>query len=499
MMWTAFTAPRHDPPRVVIGALVVGLTCLSGASHLTAQLVQGQVVDLVLGTPISTGVVVLLDRAGSEVSRTTTDERGLFQLMAPGGVYSLRVHGQGYSVSEFPTFELPPEGLVGFRLLVPSVEPGEGAVSGNPAEVETRIGQICRDDDVGGYPVLVGIVRDGATGKPVGEATIVMTWSSVPTQLVGLVRDRVGDTQSAVVTGATGFYSICGLSRGNRINMYAAYEDLTSEVVSLRFDSGGVYVGRRFVPMENRLFRRDLQILPRERHTSSVSGTVTDTAGSGIASAEVHVVGTAYGTHTDVQGRFELTDLPMGSMQVSAEAVGYMPTRILVELTADEELELSTGSFRMTPLPTQLAPIEVEAAAPTSRRDLSDFERRRNRGSGSFVTRTEFMADGEPLKTTDVLRRMGGISVRPGPSARRPWIITSSRVARGGASNQRGVCFPLVFIDEVLVGTTDSYLVDSALPVHQIEAIEFYGSVAAVPHEFNRPGAACGVLIFWTR
>ncbi len=262
--------------------LALGLSLvLTWTLSLSAQIVRGQVVDSVLGTPRPAVAVVLVDQAGGEVARTVTDEEGLFLLRAPGaGQYHLRAHGEGYRLSDFSPFDLAADGMLAYRLLVPSVNP------------------------------------------------------PLPTQ---------------------------------------------------------------------------------------------------------------------------------------------------------------------EPVATELAPVTVEAGAPTSRPNLAEFEWRRANTTGSFITRAEFMMQGNPTKTTDVLRRMQGIRVRPSTGFLMQWIITSARVARTADFNLAGECFPLIFLDRRLIGTTDAQVVDNVIPVEQIEAIEFYPNIAGMPPEFNRRGAACGVLVFWTR
>ena len=106
---------------------------------------------------------------------------------------------------------------------------------------------------------------------------------------------------------------------------------------------------------------------------------------------------------------------------------------------------------------------------------------------------------GNPTSTTDVLRRMLGIRVRPGTDFLMTWIITSTRDARTADVRTAGECSPLIFLDRRLMGTGAALVVDNAMPVEQIEAIEFYPSIAGMPPEFNRRGAVCGVLVFWTR
>ena len=480
----------HWGPRIALG---LGLA-LAWPGLSSAQIVRGKVVDRVVGTPIAGGSVLLLDNAGTEVARTVTDEDGLFLLKAPGaGQFRLRAEGEGYQDSEFPPFDLAADGMVAYRLLVASVDPPPPPSEPDEVDAELLIEQICQGEDVPGLPVMVGLVWDATTQEPVAQAEVVLTWSSVPIQLA----EPPEDTQAAVTTGNTGFYAICGAPPEVRIDLRAASAGLTSEFVSLRFEGSGVYVGEDFVEMPSRLWRQDFVILPQEQRTASVSGTVSDTAGTRVASADVQIVGTSYTTRANRFGEFRITGLPPGHMRVAAEVVGYQPVRTEIRLGVGEALQLPETALRMRPVATVLARGTVEADAPTSRLNPAEFERRRATTTGTFVTREEFM-DTDPQETVDVLRRMRGIQVRPGTGFMIPWLILSQD-ARPTNPATGGQCFPIVFIDGQYVGTTGTVAVDNVIPIERVEAIEFYESADGLPPEFNRRGAVCGVLVFWSR
>ena len=478
--------------------LALGVTlALAFPFSLSAQIVRGQVVDSILGTPIAGGVVWLIDETGSEVARTITDAEGLFLLRATGaGQYHMRAEGDGYRVSDFPPFELAADGMLAYRLLVPSVDPPPSTPEPDDTDAELVIEQICQGTSVPGLPVMVGVVRDAVTQEPIPQSDVVLTWSSVPGALGRLV-GNIEDLQGAEVTGSTGFYAVCGVPVETRVDLRAEFQGLTSEFITLRFEGEGVYVGDLFVKMNSRLWRQDFDILPREQRTASITGTITDTAGTRVPNADIQVVGTTYTARANLFGEFELTGLPPGSMRLAAEVVGYQPTRIEVELGPGEALQLPPTALRMMPIAIELEPVTIEAETPTSRRNLAEFERRRATSSGSFITRAEFMEQGAPRETTDVLRRMAGVRVRPGTGLLLPWLITSNRSFR--SANLNTICYPLVFLDRQLIGTTGNVLVNSSVPIEQVEAVEFYTGTAGMPPEFNRRGSSCGVLVFWTR
>ena len=41
--------------------------------------------------------------------------------------------------------------------------------------------------------------------------------------------------------------------------------------------------------------------------------------------------------------------------------------------------------------------------------------------------------------------------------------------------------------------------IDAAVPLVDVEAVEAHSSIATLPSDFNRVGAQCGVIAFWTR
>ncbi len=106
---------------------------------------------------------------------------------------------------------------------------------------------------------------------------------------------------------------------------------------------------------------------------------------------------------------------------------------------------------------------------------------------------------------------MTGVRVLPNPNygtsaggwydARRFLITFQRSGARtfGFAKNAGGECPPIFFLDGQYVGNAVQVDVDRFLDPESIEAVEAYGGVGIIPAEFNRPGAACGVIAFWTR
>ena len=62
--------------------------------------------------------------------------------------------------------------------------------------------------------------------------------------------------------------------------------------------------------------------------TGKLEGRIRDQAGAPIASAQVRVEGTAFGAVADSRGYYFINNVPAGSIDVTAQFVGYKPVRM---------------------------------------------------------------------------------------------------------------------------------------------------------------------------
>ena len=248
--------------------------------------------------------------------------------------------------------------------------------------------------------------------------------------------------------------------------------------------------------------------------TTIVRGFVTDaTSGLPLTQATVAVVGSALSSQTDADGLFQLDGVSLGAVTLSVLRMGYSPIQFTVDLDEPGLYEIAAGQIVLEPLPLQLEPVQVEGAPLPTRRPLAEFQLRREKSTGSFITREEFERMGNPTMPTDVLRRMQGVRVERNvsgmvdPGRRTPiwnlqtnrWVVRMRRTAARAAFGRADGCPPLYFIDGRYAGTADQIDIDQVLSTNQIEAVEAYASAATIPIEFNRTGSVCGVIAFWTR
>ena len=67
--------------------------------------------------------------------------------------------------------------------------------------------------------------------------------------------------------------------------------------------------------------------------------------------------------------------------------------------------------------------------------------------------------------------------------------------SRTGFARAGQPCTPLIFVNDLLINTTDF---DFLLPANQIAGMEVYTSPASIPVEYNKRGSSCGVIVVWT-
>jgi len=466
---------------VLRSALII-LAAIVVSRGLVAQIIRGQVVDSLSGLPLPGGSIALLSEAGDKLRQTVADSNGLFLIRAAAAEgYRLRVRHPAYATSVFPPFSLDHDQVRGFMLLVTPAEKRAPAPVGLvPQDVLARV---CPAGVAPGFPTIVGLVRDAASGESVAGAEVHVSMPSIPRHLRQYI--EIDDVQRNIVSEEDGVYALCGVPVLERIGLYATAADKASDYTRLVFVEGGVMVGARYHEMETLIWYHDLRLASPDRRTATVSGTVTDSGGAGIANADVRLLATDISTQADEHGRFELRGLPAGWVRLEAMRVGYRPVEYDLELVQGVSRTVPEPMLVLQPIPVELAEIFVSGEAAGVRRRLAGFYDRRDKGIGSYVTFDEYVERwGQPIRPSDMIRTMRGIRV--GPDGR----VTARRCTRGG--------LPVVYLDGMYLGNTGFTDVDVILAPHHIEGIEVYTD-ATIPPQFNRLGAVCGAIVIWTR
>lgn len=143
-----------------------------------------------------------------------------------------------------------------------------------------------------------------------------------------------------------------------------------------------------------------------------ISGRVIDAAtGQGIASASVHIPGTAIGAQSGVDGRYTLIGVPAGTVSLSVRRIGYGPkvvTDIIVPAggAAVQDITLSTAEI-------QLAAISVTASVErgTVNEALDRQRQSTNVVNGITAEQISRSPDGDAAQAA---QRVSGVTVQDG-------------------------------------------------------------------------------------
>lgn len=224
----------------------------------------------------------------------------------------------------------------------------------------------------------------------------------------------------------------------------------------------------------------------RAQGSGTLRGVVLDSATRArVSGADVSILSLRQLTQTDDSGRFTLSKLPAGQIELSVRRVGYEPQR---------ETIIATGGPRDSVLialvaqPVVLAGVPVSAEGRRQRMGVKGFYERRARGVGVFVTRDDLEARHARVPT-DALNVPGVMLVHGR-------FGTAVRFTTG--SSIRGNCSPTLWID----GQRAPNMELDEIPVNDIEGIELYHGPSVTPAQFwqgNTSNTACGTIVVWSR
>ena len=213
-------------------------------------------------------------------------------------------------------------------------------------------------------------------------------------------------------------------------------------------------------------------------------GHVTDSAGTGLAGAEITLLHSDRArTITGDSGQFRITGLAPGTSVFNVRRIGYEAASFTAVLKPGRiHRATMVLSVSAQPLPT----IAVnDTATPTHW--LDQFERRRSEDRGTFITRADIVRKGARTGT-DIVRTVPGVRLQ---------------AMRGGGSYQvvmtRGAgvrtCYPTMYVHGLpYSGQLDDFTADD------IEALEVYVGVSEIPPELDKNGRGiCGAIVIWTR
>jgi hypothetical protein len=210
---------------------------------------------------------------------------------------------------------------------------------------------------------------------------------------------------------------------------------------------------------------------------------VRDPRGRPIPNARVRLLGHAAARTSDA-GVVTIDSIAGGTQTLEVQAIGYEPQRRTVEIAPNR---VPTDTIVLASLQSMLDTIRITAS-----RDPSGFERRRNAGSGQFITAADVERE-NPERTTRLLRARDGLR----------FTYDRNGFAYIEVTTQTQSCIPLILFDGFPSHPVPAIPGEAAMDwmIHpgEIGGVEIYTSSAKIPPEFARWGPACAVIAFWTR
>jgi hypothetical protein len=220
---------------------------------------------------------------------------------------------------------------------------------------------------------------------------------------------------------------------------------------------------------------------------AALRGIVRDSAGSPIANAEVEIATRRMQARTTDDGRFFITRMYPGVVEVSIRRIGYEPAKARARL---QDGSVSVVEVILVARPAQLDRVDI-SARERLRAGVDGFHQRRRQGLGTYVTR-EDIDTRNTMSVSAMLRTVPGIrfiSVRGNSSVQ--------GVRFNNTSIRRGDCAPMLWID----GQAAPGLEVDDVNLPDIEGIELYNGPSTTPMQFSQQQKdnTCGTIVIWSR
>jgi hypothetical protein len=222
--------------------------------------------------------------------------------------------------------------------------------------------------------------------------------------------------------------------------------------------------------------------------TGGVRGVVRDSTGKAPIAKVVVTTGDRSAllrVMSDDSGSYRLSGVTAGTVTVWARRIGFAPETLTVVVRAGETVR---ADFALRSSAAQLDADVIEA--DPLRGKMGPFNKRRARGVGSFVTRSD-IEKWRPASMSELLRYVPGVGVTQ-QMAGEPQPIHMQRSVK---SSMQASCVVQLYVDghPYPNGSVDDF------HPFAIEGVEVYRSASEIPADFRTNDATCGVVSLWTR
>ena len=227
------------------------------------------------------------------------------------------------------------------------------------------------------------------------------------------------------------------------------------------------------------------QGLPTGVRRRELVGLVRDPGGTPVEGARIDIPGTS--TQSDAKGMFQLFTGNIDTVTISIHRLGFVAVEAL--LTARNR-QWDTVVVELDPTAQRVTGVTVKATTGQRERWMAEFEERKSRGLGVFVTRQQIAAR-NTTRLSDVLRDHRGITVVRLSNGK-----YGVRFATFGGTRGAG-CLPDLWLDGVRARGMEA----DDIFASTVEAMELYDTFATVPMQFSQltNTVPCGTIVIWTR
>lgn len=456
----------------------------------TTASLRGIVYDS-LAARVLTGATVELVRQGTPSATTTTvvsDSMGRFRFtkVEPGRFLLRFLH----PVLDRLGVEPSPQEIVVSR---------RAALQSNlavPSAATLRL-ELCGDDALrDSVALIIGFARRARDRVAMDSVIVTAIWQPrAPKSTAPKEQLR----QRRVAAASSGWFVICAARNGDAIQLAARRKAMSADLLSLVIPPSGVLqsdvllgdgpaaAGARSSVVASSVSGNDPPIGEQAPPgVFRVSGVVVTADGARpIPGAIVSMPGAAV-TRSDAQGVWSLAGVRGGMQTVTVRAVRYTPLSATVSVSG----QTRPVRLMMVLLPATLDTVNVVEDAEADRILANFLERRRTRGSGTFLT-DEDIASRRPTLTSDVFRSIqGGVTIERDSLGNR-YLAMPSNTFRSAR------CLPAIFIDGMSMRGLTTADIDGLLqPIHLL-GIEVYRAANA-PAEFSEQDG-CGTILLWTK
>jgi hypothetical protein len=224
--------------------------------------------------------------------------------------------------------------------------------------------------------------------------------------------------------------------------------------------------------------------------TATLAGVVVDSAGHGLAGADVRVTDGTGRAVTGDSGQFVIRGLQPGKRSVVVHMVAYGPANFSTELPAGRTHRVR---IVLDHVPVTLKTVVVQDSLSDPLLAETGFYERMQHGWGTFITPDEIERR-NPGRASDMLRMINGVDIRPVGQGGSRTVPYSTR-----AMSFSGRCLMNVYIDGNRVYISNRVPLEDMISGSEVGAMEVYPSANETPPQYIGGSNDCGALVIWTK